>query len=83
MSVDNRRDAAHNVHPLAGQGVNLGFGDVAALTVEIIQGIQSGEDIGSEAVLRRYQRQRKAANVLMMAGMICEIFESDFQELMA
>ena len=70
-------DAAHNVHPLAGQGVNLGFGDVAALTNEIILGIQSGEDIGSEAVLRRYQKERKAANVLMMAGNAYEIVISN------
>lgn len=51
-------DAAHQVHPLAGQGVNLGFRDVVALT-EILRQRKTYEDIGSFTVLRRYERARK------------------------
>ncbi|HEU4708061.1 MAG TPA: FAD-dependent monooxygenase [Methylophilaceae bacterium] len=51
-------DAAHQVHPLAGQGVNLGFRDVVALT-EILKQRKTYEDIGSFMMLRRYERARK------------------------
>jgi ubiquinone biosynthesis monooxygenase Coq6 len=40
------RDAAHSVHPLAGQGVNLGFGDAQALAAVIAKGVSTGRDIG-------------------------------------
>lgn len=51
-------DAAHQLHPLAGQGVNLGFRDVVDLT-EILRQRKTYEDIGSFTVLRRYERARK------------------------
>ena len=51
-------DAAHSIHPLAGQGVNLGLKDARALAEEILRGFQLGLDIGGEAVLARYQRRR-------------------------
>ncbi|XP_051146073.1 uncharacterized protein LOC127261752 [Andrographis paniculata] len=60
-------DAAHTVHPLAGQGVNLGFGDAMALGKVIAEGISVGSDIGEVALLRRYEAERKAANMAMMA----------------
>jgi 2-octaprenylphenol hydroxylase len=56
-------DAAHAVHPLAGQGVNLGFGDVAALTACIVAARRNGEDPGDRPVLRRYERARKGENM--------------------
>jgi 2-polyprenylphenol 6-hydroxylase len=53
-------DAAHVVHPLAGQGVNLGLLDAAALAQEVLSAITRGEDPGSLAVLRTYERWRKS-----------------------
>ena len=58
-------DAAHSVHPLAGQGVNLGLLDVEALCRHIGTACASGEDIGDARGLGRYGRERRAANVLM------------------
>lgn len=62
-------DAAHTIHPLAGQGVNLGFMDAAALADVIEAAWQRGEAIGELSVLRRYQRQRRSANLCMSAAM--------------
>ncbi|WCJ24226.1 Ubiquinone biosynthesis monooxygenase COQ6 mitochondrial [Euphorbia peplus] len=60
-------DAAHTVHPLAGQGVNLGFEDAFALSRIIAEGIAVGTDIGELSLLKKYEAQRKPANVAMMA----------------
>uniref|UniRef100_A0A804P699 Coenzyme Q6, monooxygenase n=1 Tax=Zea mays TaxID=4577 RepID=A0A804P699_MAIZE len=60
-------DAAHTVHPLAGQGVNLGFGDAAALAKVIAEGVSVGSDVGDLTLLQRYEKERKAANVAMAA----------------
>lgn len=62
-------DAAHTIHPLAGQGVNLGFKDAETLAEEILRGQRKGLDIGSELVLSRYQRRRQADNLTTMAAM--------------
>lgn len=59
-------DAAHCVHPLAGQGVNLGFADVAELTDVIAAALKNGEHPGDLPVLRRYERTRKGANATML-----------------
>jgi 2-polyprenylphenol 6-hydroxylase len=61
-------DAAHVVHPLAGQGANLGLLDAAALTDVIAAGISDGEDPGAERILRRYERWRRSENELMSAA---------------
>ncbi len=62
-------NAAHAIHPLAGQGLNLGVSDIAALA-EVLLGTQRNKgDIGELAVLRRYERWRKADNVAVMAAM--------------
>nr|AKF43255.1 FAD/NAD(P)-binding oxidoreductase family protein [Monsonia marlothii] len=60
-------DAAHTVHPLAGQGVNLGFGDAFALARVIAEGIAVGTDIGEVSLLKKYEAERKPANIMMMA----------------
>lgn len=57
-------DAAHTVHPLAGQGANLGIADAATLS-EVLAGA-GGRDCGTRSVLRRYERWRKGENMLMM-----------------
>ena len=52
-------DAAHGIHPLAGQGLNLGLRDIAALTEVLAYAMRRGEDIGSASVLERYQDWRR------------------------
>lgn len=62
-------DAAHTVHPLAGQGMNLGLLDAAALADTLLEAVRDGQDPGDLRVLRRYERQRKGDNVKMLLGM--------------
>ncbi len=62
-------DVAHSIHPLAGQGVNLGFLDAAALADRLIQGLSKGLSIHDESSLRRYSRDRRAQNELFMHSM--------------
>ena len=70
-------DAAHTIHPLAGQGVNLGFMDAAELINELKRLHREGKDIGQHLYLRRYERSRKHSAALMLAGM------QGFRELFA
>lgn len=62
-------DAAHNIHPLAGQGVNLGLLDVVALAQEIERALNRKIPLSDFSILRRYQRQRLAGNLVMMSAM--------------
>ncbi|HSH42231.1 MAG TPA: FAD-dependent monooxygenase [Arenicellales bacterium] len=59
-------DAAHVVHPMAGQGANLGFADAWSLSRVLLDAHRSGRDIGSRHVLRRYERWRRSENMAMM-----------------
>ncbi len=59
-------DAAHRVHPLAGQGANLGVMDAEVLSEEIIQLYKQQRDFGLKRYLRRYERKRRSENVFMM-----------------
>ena len=61
-------DAAHGVHPVAGQGLNMGLKDAAALAEVLIEAMRLGEDIGSEVVLDRYARWRRFDTVALAAG---------------
>ncbi|MCS2148283.1 FAD-dependent 2-octaprenylphenol hydroxylase [Scandinavium manionii] len=70
-------DAAHTIHPLAGQGVNLGFMDAAELIDETRRLHAQGKDFGQHFYLRRYERSRKHSAALMLAGM------QGFRELFA
>jgi 2-polyprenylphenol 6-hydroxylase len=62
-------DAAHVVHPLAGQGINLGLLDAAVLTQEIIRAADAGRDWSSLALLQRYQHRRRGHNASVVAAM--------------
>jgi len=62
-------DAAHTIHPLAGQGANLGYGDVRALLEELERARALGLAPDDASVLARYQRRRKGENLAMMAAM--------------
>jgi len=72
-------DAAHGVHPIAGQGLNLGFKDSAALAEVLGEAVRRGEDIGDLNVLRRYERWRRFDNTAMALGMdaLNRLFSND------
>lgn len=74
-------DAAHIIHPLAGQGVNIGLLDAATLTEVILQAHQHGRHIGSLHTLQKYQRQRHADNLLMQFSM--DMFKRVFSSQLA
>lgn len=69
-------DSAHGIHPLAGQGLNLGLKDCAALAECIADGVSLGLDPGDVSILERYQRWRRFDNVSMALGM--EFFDKMF-----
>jgi 2-octaprenyl-6-methoxyphenol hydroxylase len=72
-------DSAHVIHPIAGQGLNLGFRDAIALSELIIEATQAGEDVGGNALLARYQRARRSDNLIMftMTDRIDRLFSID------
>lgn len=72
-------DAAHGVHPIAGQGLNLGLRDVGALAEVLILAQRRGEDIGAADVLERYQRWRRFDSTALALGMdgVNRLFSND------
>ena len=62
-------DAAHNIHPLAGQGANLGIMDAACLAGVIAEALKTGRQWSALPTLRRYERSRKGDNRIMEATM--------------
>ena len=72
-------DAAHGIHPIAGQGLNLGFRDIIALSDLVLTAIASGEDPGAPALLAAYQRRRRPANLAMLAAtdVLDRLFSTD------
>ncbi len=61
-------DAAHGIHPIAGQGFNLGLRDAMALSDLLLEALASGDDPGDAALLARYQRLRRPDNLAMLAA---------------
>lgn len=76
-------DAAHMIHPLAGQGVNIGFLDAAALAETLLLAHRKGDDITSLAVLKGYEKQRRQHNLMMMQTMdvFYRVFSNDILPL--
>jgi 2-octaprenyl-6-methoxyphenol hydroxylase len=72
-------DAAHGVHPIAGQGLNLGLRDVAALTEVLTHARRRGDDIGSAITLAGYQRWRRFDTTTLALGMdaVNRLFSND------
>merc|ERR1712179_876357 len=73
-------DAAHRIHPLAGQGVNLGFGDVSCLTDLLSECARVGGDVGGLSHLQRYEtlRQRAVLPVVGTIGGLEQLYSTSF-----
>lgn len=78
-------DAAHGIHPIAGQGLNLGFKDAAALAETVVEADRMGEDIGALDVLQRYERWRRFDTVQMgvTTDVLNRLFSNDIGPIRA
>lgn len=78
-------DAAHGIHPIAGQGLNLGFKDAAALAETVVEADRLGQDIGALDVLQGYERWRRFDTVQMgiTTDVLNRLFSNDFGPLRA
>jgi 2-octaprenyl-6-methoxyphenol hydroxylase len=78
-------DAAHGIHPIAGQGLNLGFKDAAALSETIVEAARLGLDPGALAVLQRYEQWRRFDTVQMgvTTDVLNRLFSNDIAPLRA
>ncbi|MEE9315214.1 MAG: ubiquinone biosynthesis hydroxylase [Rhizobiaceae bacterium] len=76
-------DAAHGIHPISGQGLNLGFKDAAALAQTIVEADRLGLDIGSQTILERYERWRRFDTVQMgvVTDVLNRLFSNDIGPL--
>ena len=76
-------DAAHGIHPIAGQGLNLGFRDVKEMAALVRAAYKNDQDIGADELLQTYQRRRRPDNVAMIAftdGLV-RLFSNSFPPL--
>jgi len=62
-------DSAHSIHPLAGQGINLGFADADIFCEEIIDNYKKGSNLSEKIALKRYEIRRKSLNLVMLKSM--------------
>ncbi|MBA5778937.1 ubiquinone biosynthesis hydroxylase [Stappia sp. F7233] len=78
-------DAAHGIHPISGQGLNLGFKDVAALAQVLIEARRLGQDIGALDVLERYERWRRFDTFRMgvVTDVLNRLFSNDIDAVRA
>jgi 2-octaprenyl-6-methoxyphenol hydroxylase len=78
-------DAAHGIHPIAGQGLNLGIQDVGPLADLVIAAVAAGEDPGGDALLRRYRAARRPAVLAMTAATdaLDRLFSNDLRPVRA
>ncbi len=76
-------DAAHAMHPIAGQGFNLGLRDIPVLTKLISEAKKLGQDVGSEQILLQYEEQRKFDNVSLLAitDLLTRLFSNDIMPI--
>lgn len=72
-------DSAHSIHPLAGQGINLGLADATILAEEIERGFNTGQNIGHISFLKKYELRRKSINSAMVNGvdLLFKIFQQE------
>ena len=72
-------DSAHSIHPMAGQGLNLGLGDVECLSRLVEEAMATGGDLGDGYVLERYdnERQKKVKTVLGGVHVLHEVFKQE------
>jgi 2-octaprenyl-6-methoxyphenol hydroxylase len=72
-------EAAHGIHPIAGQGLNLGFRDIAALVDLIVPAVKTGRDPGGDEILEKYQRARRLDNMAMAGAtdILNRLFSND------
>lgn len=71
-------DAAHSIHPQAGQGLNLGFQDAGAMCSHVIRALEAGHDIGHQSVLQDYANERFTRNLAMMG--LVDIINATFKD---
>ncbi len=78
-------DAAHGIHPIAGQGLNIGLRDIAVLSELLIDAKKAGADLGADAVLHAYESRRRADNMAMagVTDILNKIFSNDSKSLRA
>ena len=72
-------DAAHTIHPIAGQGLNLGIRDIKTLTKVLANAKKYGLDLGAKSILNEYQKIRRSENLLMgfTTDFLNNLFSSD------
>ncbi len=78
-------DAAHGIHPIAGQGLNLGFRDIDALVGLVKKALEKGKDPGSFDLLLNYQRSRRLDNMAMAGAtdLLTRLFSNDIAPVRA